>query len=168
MLSNRLRSRVYAPAVIVRESGDPVIRSASDGIGKARRTGYPAGASHRARRRRDPVAGYDGSQHLASDEQGRYQKECTANHSVPLTEQLLLVATAAFHWIIWEDGGWCVLHGSILSPAGRSTYFGRPFHWRLGNCAVCALEWTPMHARGLRRVGISDRPLYCDADLPGH
>jgi hypothetical protein len=32
-------------------------RDASDGIEKPRRTGYPAGACHRARRRRDPVAG---------------------------------------------------------------------------------------------------------------
>src|SRR5258707_5337518 len=35
-------------------------RDAGDGIEKPRRTGYPAGACHRARRRRDPVAGYDG------------------------------------------------------------------------------------------------------------
>src|SRR6195256_2593612 len=41
------------------KAGDPVFRDASDGIEKPRRTGYPAGACHRARRRRDPVAGYD-------------------------------------------------------------------------------------------------------------
>jgi hypothetical protein len=34
-------------------------RDAWDGIEKPRRPGYPAGACHRARRRRDPVAGYD-------------------------------------------------------------------------------------------------------------
>jgi hypothetical protein len=34
-------------------------RDASDRIERPRRTGYPAGACHRARRRRDPVAGYD-------------------------------------------------------------------------------------------------------------
>src|SRR3979411_2536539 len=41
------------------KAGDPVFRDASNGIEKPRRTGYPAGACHRARRRRDPVAGYD-------------------------------------------------------------------------------------------------------------
>jgi hypothetical protein len=34
-------------------------RDGDDGIEKPRRTGYPAGACHRARRRRDPVARYD-------------------------------------------------------------------------------------------------------------
>jgi hypothetical protein len=33
------------------KAGDPVFRDASDGIEKPRRTGYPAGACHRARRR---------------------------------------------------------------------------------------------------------------------
>src|SRR5260370_18016252 len=41
------------------KADDPVFRNASDGIEKPRRTGYPAGACHRARQRRDPVAGYD-------------------------------------------------------------------------------------------------------------
>src|SRR6266404_202618 len=35
-------------------------RDAYDGIETPRRTGYPAGACHRARRRRDPVGGHDG------------------------------------------------------------------------------------------------------------
>src|SRR6266700_6205149 len=35
-------------------------RDDSDVMDEPRRTGYPAGACHRARRRRDPVAGYDG------------------------------------------------------------------------------------------------------------
>jgi hypothetical protein len=35
-------------------------RDACDGIEKPRRTGYSAGACHRARQRRDPVAEYDG------------------------------------------------------------------------------------------------------------
>jgi len=39
--------------------GDPVSRPDSDRTAKPRRTGYPAGACHRARRRRDPVAGHD-------------------------------------------------------------------------------------------------------------
>src|SRR5216684_3986979 len=47
-------ARRQAPA------GDPVFRSVSDGIEKPRRTGYSGGACHRARRRRDPVAEYDG------------------------------------------------------------------------------------------------------------
>jgi len=34
-------------------------RAVGDEIEKPRRTGYLAGACHRARRRRDPVAGYD-------------------------------------------------------------------------------------------------------------
>src|SRR5439155_20535221 len=34
-------------------------RAGCDGIEKPRRTGYTAGACHRARRRRDSVAGYD-------------------------------------------------------------------------------------------------------------
>ncbi len=34
-------------------------RDVSDRTERPRRTGYPAGACHRARRRRDPVAGYD-------------------------------------------------------------------------------------------------------------
>src|ERR1700676_664637 len=38
-----------------------VFRGVSDGIEKPRRTGYSAGACHRARRRQDPVAEYDGS-----------------------------------------------------------------------------------------------------------
>src|SRR5712664_4848646 len=41
------------------KAGDPVFRGVSDGIEKLRRTGYSAGACHRARRRRDPVAEYD-------------------------------------------------------------------------------------------------------------
>jgi hypothetical protein len=40
-------------------AGDPVTRDVSDGIDKPRRSGYSAGACHRARRRRDPVAEYD-------------------------------------------------------------------------------------------------------------
>jgi hypothetical protein len=43
------------------EAGDPVFRGVSDGSDIPRRTGYSAGACHRARRRRDPVAEYDGS-----------------------------------------------------------------------------------------------------------
>jgi hypothetical protein len=39
---------------------DPVFQGAGDGIEKLRRTGYSAGACHRARRRRDPMAEYDG------------------------------------------------------------------------------------------------------------
>jgi hypothetical protein len=39
--------------------GDPVFQSANDGMEKLRRTGYSAGACHRDRRRRDPVAEYD-------------------------------------------------------------------------------------------------------------
>src|SRR5580692_3950974 len=35
-------------------------RAVGDRIEKPQRTGYPAGACHRARRRRDPVAGHDG------------------------------------------------------------------------------------------------------------
>jgi len=35
-------------------------RDVSDGIERPRRTGYLAGACHRARQRRDPMAGYDG------------------------------------------------------------------------------------------------------------
>src|SRR6266403_5568512 len=41
------------------KAGDPVFRGVSDGTEELRRTGYSAGACHRARRRRDPVAEYD-------------------------------------------------------------------------------------------------------------
>jgi hypothetical protein len=50
------------------KAGDPVFRVANDGIEKPRRTGYPAGACHRARRRRDPVAEYDGVREERRDE----------------------------------------------------------------------------------------------------
>jgi hypothetical protein len=46
-------SRPSSPA------GDPVFLGISDGAEKLRRSGYSAGACHRARRRRDPVAEYD-------------------------------------------------------------------------------------------------------------
>jgi hypothetical protein len=36
----------WNPAVIVRESGDPVFQSSCDGIEKLRRTGYPAFAGY--------------------------------------------------------------------------------------------------------------------------
>src|SRR5712664_2759529 len=52
MNTNAPRSQPSSPA----KAGDPVFRGVSDGIEKLRRTGYPAGACHRARRRRDPVA----------------------------------------------------------------------------------------------------------------
>ncbi len=42
------------------KAGDPVFRDGNDHTEKLRRTGYSAGACHRARRRRDPVAEYDG------------------------------------------------------------------------------------------------------------
>jgi hypothetical protein len=42
------------------KAGDPVFRDVNDGIDRSQRTGYSAGACHRARRRRDPVAEYDG------------------------------------------------------------------------------------------------------------
>jgi hypothetical protein len=54
------RTRVYTQLSSPAKAGDPVIRSVSDGMERPLRTGYPAGACHRARRRRDPVAGYDG------------------------------------------------------------------------------------------------------------
>src|ERR1700733_8005777 len=38
------------------EAADPVFRGVSDGSDIPRHTGYSAGACHRARRRRDPVA----------------------------------------------------------------------------------------------------------------
>src|SRR6267378_3965055 len=41
------------------KAGDPVFRDVNDGIDRSQRTGYSAGACHRARRRRDPVAEYD-------------------------------------------------------------------------------------------------------------
>jgi hypothetical protein len=43
------------------KAGDPVSQSVNNGIERLRRTGYSAGACHRARRRRDPVAEYDDS-----------------------------------------------------------------------------------------------------------
>ena len=42
------------------KAGDPVFRDINDGVERPQRTGYPDGACHRARRRRDPVAEYDG------------------------------------------------------------------------------------------------------------
>jgi hypothetical protein len=51
--TNAPHSQPSSPA----KAGDPVFRDVSDGTGRPRRTGYPAGACHRARRRRDPVAG---------------------------------------------------------------------------------------------------------------
>jgi len=51
--TNAPHSQPSSPA----KAGDPVFRDVSDGAGRPRRTGYPAGACHRARRRRDPVAG---------------------------------------------------------------------------------------------------------------
>ncbi len=41
------------------KAGDPVFRGVSGRTEELRRTGYCAGACHRARRRRDPVAEYD-------------------------------------------------------------------------------------------------------------
>src|SRR5438477_11664764 len=56
-----IKTRATFPAVIARlDRATQYSRDACDGIEKPRRTGYPAGACHRARRRRDPVAGYDG------------------------------------------------------------------------------------------------------------
>jgi len=40
------------------KAGDPVLQSNCGEAVKPRRIGYSAGACHRARRRRDPVAGY--------------------------------------------------------------------------------------------------------------
>src|SRR5438034_11798130 len=55
------RRAPHSPAVIARlDRATQYSRDACDGIEEPRRTGYPAGACHRARRRRDPVAGYDG------------------------------------------------------------------------------------------------------------
>src|SRR2546429_6882681 len=52
--------RARLSAVIARlDRATQYSRDAYDGIEKPRGTGYPAGACHRARRRRDPVAGYD-------------------------------------------------------------------------------------------------------------
>src|SRR5712672_652725 len=42
------------------KAGDPVFRDVNDGIDRSQRTGYSAGTCHRARRRRDPAAEYDG------------------------------------------------------------------------------------------------------------
>jgi hypothetical protein len=47
----RMRSK---DMITTSKAGDPVIRSASDGTEKPQRTGYPAGACHRARRRARP------------------------------------------------------------------------------------------------------------------
>src|SRR5713226_1861599 len=57
MNTNAPHSQPSYPA----KAGYPVFRGVSDGTGKLWRTGYSAGACHRARRRRDPVAEYDDS-----------------------------------------------------------------------------------------------------------
>src|SRR3984885_15867620 len=46
--------------VVARESGRSSNPRRGEGSERSRRTGYPAGARHRARRRRDPVAEQDG------------------------------------------------------------------------------------------------------------
>src|SRR5438128_10780512 len=52
--------RAKASAVIARlDRATQFSRGVSDRIEKPQRTGFPAGACHRARRRRDPVAGND-------------------------------------------------------------------------------------------------------------
>jgi hypothetical protein len=56
----RYTPREYRRPSSPAKAGDPVFRSVSDRTQKLPRTGYSAGACHRARRRRDPVAEYDG------------------------------------------------------------------------------------------------------------
>src|SRR5882724_8766917 len=51
--------RMRSVSLTTAKAGDPVFRGVSDGTEELRRTGYSAGACHRARRRRDPVAEYD-------------------------------------------------------------------------------------------------------------
>src|SRR2546421_7925007 len=61
LLAMTVSRRTHTPAVIVRlDRAIQYSRDVCDKIEKPRRTGYPAGACHRARRKRDPVAGYDG------------------------------------------------------------------------------------------------------------
>src|SRR6266851_6858814 len=55
MNTNAPHSQPSYPA----KAGYPVFRDVTDGNERLRRTGYPAGPCHRARRRRDPVAEYD-------------------------------------------------------------------------------------------------------------
>src|SRR6266403_1922156 len=48
----RMRSEICFTTA---RAGDPVFRDINDGVERPQRTGYPDGACHRARRRRDPV-----------------------------------------------------------------------------------------------------------------
>src|SRR5437016_9806689 len=62
LLAMTVSRRAHTPAVIARlDRAIQYSKDVCDKIEKPRRTGYPAGACHRARRKRDPVAGYDGS-----------------------------------------------------------------------------------------------------------
>src|SRR5947199_3624571 len=61
LLAMTVSRRAHTPAVIARlDRAIQYSKDVCDKIEKPRRTGYPAGACHRARRKRDPVAGYDG------------------------------------------------------------------------------------------------------------
>ena len=53
------RNAPHSPPSSPAKAGDPVFRGVNDEVEKPQRTGYSAGACHRARRRRDPVAEYD-------------------------------------------------------------------------------------------------------------
>jgi len=88
-------SRSSSPA----KAGDPVLRDVRDRTEKLRRTGYPAGACHRARRRRDPVAGYDGSlwrreraHHLSNTHRDKF---CNSNFSAVAANTCILPCRSA-------------------------------------------------------------------------
>jgi hypothetical protein len=61
----------------------------------------------------------------------------------------------------YEHRGWCVLNQSILSPVGRSTYFGRPFH-----CAKVVSRRPSSRARTSIRLLISTTPIGSAASKP--
>src|SRR5438552_14361455 len=91
-----IKTRATFPVVIARlDRATQYSRDACDGIEKPRRTGYPAGACHRARRRRDPVAGYDSpAKASASRTSVRLPLRCILTKTTP-TAALWLAATGA-------------------------------------------------------------------------